>query len=246
MLRPGPTRFRLGYCRRRTRGKAVSQHILIVEDEPAIVDNVVYALEEQGFRTSVARLGAAGVELARQGHVDLVVLDIGLPDMSGIEVCEAIRRDADLPVIFLTARSEEADRVRGLELGADDYIVKPFSPRELAARVRAVLRRVGEAGKLEPARVRVDDDGKRVIFDGAALALTRYEFGILALLLERPGRVLSREQLLDAVWDDPLDATDRVVDTHVKTIRAKLDACGVRQLVRTHRGLGYSADPGRL
>lgn len=224
----------------------MAQHILIVDDEPAIVDNVTYALAEQGFRTSAAGIGAAALAAVAKGDVDLVVLDIGLPDMSGIDVCRALREESDVPVIFLTARSEEVDRIRGFELGADDYIVKPFSPRELAVRVRAVLRRSGARDPDAEPGIVVDDDGKRVLIRGAALELTRYEFGVLALLLERRGRVLSREQLLDAVWDDPLDATDRVVDTHVKTIRAKLAERGARNLIRTHRGLGYSADPERL
>ncbi len=224
----------------------MAQHILIVEDEPAIVDNVAYALAEQGFRTSAAGYGSAALAAVAKGDVDLVVLDIGLPDMSGIDVCRALREDADVPVIFLTARTDEVDRIQGFELGADDYIVKPFSPRELAVRVRAVLRRSGSRASDAESGIAVDEDGKRVLIGGTPLELTRYEFGVLALLLDRPGRVFSREQLLDAVWDDPLDATDRVVDTHVKTIRAKLAERGARDLIRTHRGLGYSADPEQL
>ena len=224
----------------------MAQHILIVEDEPAIVDNVAYALAEQGFRTSAAGYGSAALAAVAKGDVDLVVLDIGLPDMSGIDVCRALREDADVPVIFLTARNDEVDRIQGFELGADDYIVKPFSPRELAVRVRAVLRRSGSRASDAESGIAVDEDGKRVLIGGTPLELTRYEFGVLALLLDRPGRVFSREQLLDAVWDDPLDATDRVVDTHVKTIRAKLAERGARDLIRTHRGLGYSADPEQL
>ena len=224
----------------------MAQHILIVEDEPTIVDNVAYALAEQGFRTSAAGYGSAALAAVAKGDVDLVVLDIGLPDMSGIDLCRALREDADVPVIFLTARNDEVDRIQGFELGADDYIVKPFSPRELAVRVRAVLRRSGSRASDAESGIAVDEDGKRVLIGGTSLELTRYEFGVLALLLDRPGRVLSREQLLDAVWDDPLDATDRVVDTHVKTIRAKLAERGARDLIRTHRGLGYSADPEQL
>ena len=226
----------------------MAAHILIVDDEPAIVDNVAYALVEQGFRTSAAHFGAAALEALNAGDVDLVVLDIGLPDMSGIDVCRRLREDSSVPVIFLTARSDVADRLKGFELGADDYIPKPFSPRELAARVQAVLRRAGaaESDGAGADRIRIDEEGKRVIVAGAPLELTRYEYGVLTLLLTRPGRILSREQLLDAVWDDPLEATDRVVDTHVKTLRAKLDGCGARDLIRTHRGLGYSADPEHL
>jgi two-component system catabolic regulation response regulator CreB len=219
--------------------------ILIVDDEPSIVDNVRYVLERDGFETASCALAAEALELLREGGFDLVVLDVGLPDGSGVEVCRALRTFSSTPVLFLTARDDEIDRVVGLEVGGDDYLGKPFSPRELAARVRAILRRVVPAGAVRPSGLRVDAAARRAYFGDRALELTRYEFGLLAALLERPGHVLDRERLLALVWSDPLAVSDRVVDTHVKTLRAKLEAAGApAALIRTHRGVGYSAEPG--
>src|SRR5690606_18951286 len=186
---------------------------------------------------------------AGEGVHDLAILDVGLPDIGGFALCRELRRDRDLPVIFLTARDAEADRVLGLELGADDYVVKPFSPRELVARVRALLRRVHAAAERPASPLSTtgafehDAEGHRVRFHGHALDLTRYEYGLLAALLARPGAVLSRTQLMDRVWGDALESGDRTVDTHVKTLRAKLRALAPDEdPVRTHRGLGYSLD----
>jgi two-component system catabolic regulation response regulator CreB len=223
--------------------------ILIAEDEPAIADTVGYALQAEGYAAEHVLLGAAVEPRVRAGGIDLVVLDVGLPDMSGFDVCRAVRAVSDIPVIFLTAREGELDRVLGLELGADDYVVKPFSPRELVARVRACLRRRNPAA---PPRwqasgaFEVDREGRRVRYRGRLLELTRYEYGVLAALLERPGAVLSRAQLMDRVWIDALESSDRTVDTHIKTLRAKLrDAGGgPGDPITTHRGLGYSLDGG--
>jgi two-component system catabolic regulation response regulator CreB len=223
--------------------------ILIAEDEPAIADTVGYALQAEGYAAEHVLLGAAVEPRVRAGGIDLVVLDVGLPDMSGFDVCRALRAVSDIPVIFLTAREGELDRVLGLELGADDYVVKPFSPRELVARVRACLRRRSPAA---PPRwqasgaFEVDREGRRVRYRGRLLELTRYEYGVLAALLERPGAVLSRAQLMDRVWIDALESSDRTVDTHIKTLRAKLrDAGGgPGDPITTHRGLGYSLDGG--
>lgn len=222
--------------------------ILLVEDETAIADTVLYALRADGVEAVHCLTGQEALRLARGGGFDLAILDVGLPDIGGFALCRELRRERDLPVIFLTARDAEADRVLGLELGADDYVVKPFSPRELVARVRALLRRV-QAASGTTTDVRAvgdfehDIDGRRVRFRGQALELTRYEYGLLAALLARPGAVLSRAQLMDRVWGDALDSGDRTVDTHVKTLRAKLRAVapGVDP-IRTHRGLGYSLD----
>ena len=179
-----------------------------------------------------------------------MVLDVGLPDMSGYDVCRALRVVSEVPVIFLTARQGELDRVLGLELGADDYVVKPFSPRELVARVRARLRRKTQAA---PARwqcidaFELDRPGRRIRYRGQLLDLTRYEYGVLEALLARPGAVLSRAQLMDQVWADAVDSSDRTVDTHIKTLRAKLQAAAGESggdPIRTHRGIGYSLDVG--
>ena len=231
--------------------------ILIAEDESAIADTVVYALRSEGFAAEHCLLGGEVLPRLRAGGVDLVVLDVGLPDMTGFDVCRALRSVSDVPVIFLTARDSEIDRVLGLELGADDYMVKPFSPRELVARVRARLRRhAPPAGQGTPVGAgdgrwqvfgafEIDRDGKRLRFRGRLLDLTRYEYGLIDVLIARPGAVLARAQLMDKVWADALDSSDRTVDTHIKTLRAKLRAIDPDlDPIRTHRGLGYSLDTG--
>ena len=222
--------------------------ILLVEDEPAIADTVLYALRADGLEAVHCLTGGEALRLARAEPFDLAVLDVGLPDIGGFALCRELRRDGTLPVIFLTAQGPEADRILGLEIGADDYVTKPFSPRELATRVRVVLRRAGngaEAGTgTSCAGFEHDADGRRIRYHGRLLELTRYEYGVLAALLRRPGAVLSRAQLMDRVWGDALDSGDRTVDTHVKTVRAKLHAVARdADPIRTHRGLGYSIDP---
>lgn len=224
--------------------------ILIAEDETAIADTVVYALRAEGFVAEHVLTGGAVLPRLRSGGIDLVVLDVGLPDVTGFEVCRGIRAFSEVPVIFLTARDGEIDRVVGLELGADDYVVKPFSPRELVARVRARLRRRAAAEVAnwrEYGAFAIDRDGSRIRYRGRALDLTRYEYGLLAALLQRPGAVMSRAHLMDRVWADALESGDRTVDTHIKTLRAKLRAVddahgGGEDPIRTHRGLGYSLD----
>ncbi|HEY1138172.1 MAG TPA: two-component system response regulator CreB [Xanthomonadaceae bacterium] len=231
--------------------------ILVAEDETAIADTVLYALRSEGFAAEHVLLGGEVAAKVRAGKVDLVVLDVGLPDITGFEVCRQLRTFSDLPVIFLTARDGEIDRVVGLELGADDYVVKPFSPRELVARVRARLRRRAQPASADwqvHGRFEIDREGRRIRYAGQALDLTRYEYGLLEALLQRPGAVLSRAQLMDRVWTDALDSGDRTVDTHIKTLRAKLrDVDGAIEgnldgtgddRIRTHRGLGYSIDVG--
>ena len=224
--------------------------ILIAEDESAIADTVAYALRAEGHAAEHVLLGGAVVPRVQAGGIDLVVLDVGLPDMTGFDVCRALRAVSDVPVIFLTAREAEIDRVLGLELGADDYMVKPFSPRELVARVRARLRRRSQAAQARWQRIdafELDREGLRIRYRGHLLDLTRYEYGVLEALLARPGAVLSRTQLMDRVWAEALDSSDRTVDTHIKTLRAKLRAAAGgdgEDPIRTHRGLGYSLDAG--
>ena len=221
--------------------------ILIVEDEPAIADTVLYALRSEGFEAEHCLLGRDVVPRVRAGGVDVVVLDVGLPDRSGFDVCRELRSFSEVPVIFLTARNDEIDRVLGLELGADDYIAKPFSPRELVARVRARLRRsqADATGKDAVAHgdFSIDREGHRIRFRGVVLELTRYEYALLAALLQRPGAILSRSQLMDRGWDSDADSADRTVDTHIKTLRIKLRAAGAdTDPIRTHRGLGYALE----
>ena len=219
--------------------------ILVVEDEPAIADTIQYALESEGFQCHRLEVGAGVVEVLDRQPVALVVLDIGLPDLSGIEVCRRIRQRHDVPIIFLTARADEVDRVVGLELGADDYVTKPFSPRELAARVKAVLRRTGRGGPPPGATFALDEERLQITYFGKPLDLSRYEYRLLAVLLKKPGRVYSRDQLLELVWDEPEASLDRTVDAHVKNLRAKLrDVRPDVDPIATHRGTGYSLKEG--
>ncbi|HSU83570.1 MAG TPA: two-component system response regulator CreB [Thermoanaerobaculia bacterium] len=223
--------------------------ILVVEDEPAIADTIQYALESEGFRCLRLETGAGVVEVLDRQPVALVVLDIGLPDVSGIEVCRRIRQRHDVPVIFLTARGGEVDRVVGLELGADDYVIKPFSPRELAARAKAVLRRArGNGAPTSPppgTAFTLDEERRQITYCGRPLELSRYEYKLLAVLLKRPGRVYSRDELLELVWDAPEASLDRTVDAHVKNLRAKLrDIRPDADPIATHRGMGYSLKEG--
>jgi two-component system catabolic regulation response regulator CreB len=195
--------------------------------------------------------GRAALAALAEQPIALVVLDVGLPDTSGFDVCREIRRSSAVPVIFLTARSEEVDRIVGLELGADDYLAKPFSPRELTARIRAVLRRgnghgsAGPAADSVPAPVpkiwAIDETRCRISYRGAALDLTRNEYRLLCALVAQPGRVFSRDQLMTAAWDDPGSALDRTVDAHIKTVRTKLRAVAPEaDPIVTHRGFGYA------
>jgi len=224
----------------------MKQTVLIVEDEPGIAENITFALGTEGYATIWQSVGGRVLETLASESVHLIVLDIGLPDGNGLELCKQIRQHHDVPVIFLTARSEEIDRVVGLEIGADDYMVKPFSPRELSARVRAVLRRTGRS--LDPssdppgaAVFQVVEDKRQILYCNHRLDLSRYEYDILKLLIRRPGRVYSREHLMALVWDEPEMSTDRTVDAHIKNIRKKLKA--VREdldPIVTHRSVGYS------
>jgi two-component system catabolic regulation response regulator CreB len=239
--------------------------ILIIEDEPAIADTLIYALRTEGFAPEWCATGRAGLAALAAKPFALVVLDVGLPDGSGFDVCKQIRTRSQVPVLFLTARTTELDRVLGLELGGDDYLAKPFSPRELTARVKAILRRTNGAATasdgapttchpLDDKRPRresgaaefvVDDERCSICFRGVALELTRYEYRLLKTLAAKPGRVFSREQLMNAAWEDPGASLDRTVDAHVKMLRAKLRAVTPdMDPIQTHRGLGYSLRDG--
>ncbi len=225
--------------------------ILLVEDEPSIAEIVEFALASEGFQITWRSLAReAEAELTTKPY-DLVVLDIGLPDGSGLELLKRVRRASEVPVAILSARNAELDRVLGLELGADDYISKPFSPRELAARVKAILKRtirlnsaVEEVAASPPTDgtwFEVDEDRASIRFRGQSLELTRYEYLILKTLLAQPERVFSRAQLMDRAWPDPVASFERSVDTHIKGLRAKLrDIDPKLDPIRTHRGLGYS------
>ncbi len=225
-----------------------SQAILVVEDEPSIADNILFALEKDGFEAVWVRLGNDAIAAVRKGRVDLVVLDVGLPDRTGFEVCKSIRAFSTVPILFLTARSEEIDRVLGLEIGGDDYVAKPFSPRELVARVKAILKRTTTA-HLEATRTVasstalfvVDETRRKISYVGTPLQLARYEYLLLKALILQPERVFSREQLMNQVWDSPDSSLERTVDAHIKSLRAKLRAVREgKDPITTHRGFGYS------
>jgi two-component system catabolic regulation response regulator CreB len=234
--------------------------ILIAEDESGIADTLQYVLKTDGF---VPVWCATAEEAIAQFAADppaLAILDVGLPDMNGFELfkrLQALNREAggaEVPMLFLTARSDEIDRVVGLELGADDYIAKPFSPRELVARVRTILRRSGRGngGATPPAPAApaasapatpfaLDAERMQIRYYGRLLELSRYEYGLLRLLIQRPGRVFTRDELLQLVWDDASDSFDRTVDAHIKTLRAKLRAIAPEvEAIRTLRGTGYA------
>ncbi len=220
--------------------------VLIVEDEPAIADTIQYALETEGCEPLVVNVGGDVMNLLARRTIHLIILDVGLPDISGFDLCKEIRRRYRIPIIFLTARSEEIDRVVGLEIGGDDYVVKPFSPRELAARVKAVLRRMPPA-EPEPAAVQnspvfqVDEAKRKIHYLGRPLELSRYEFDLLATFIRRPGVVFTREKLMGLVWESPESSMDRTVDAHIKNIRIKLKAVEPDlDPIVTHRGTGYA------
>lgn len=222
--------------------------ILLVEDEAALITLLRYNLEKAGFRLVEARDGEEGLILAKEEKPDLILLDWMLPLMSGLQVCRQLRRDPETrhtPIILLTARGEESDKVRGLESGADDYITKPFSPNELLARVRAVLRRTAPAvgaDSLEFADISMDLTAHRVKRNGRNIRLGPTEFRLLRHLLQHPGRVFSREQLLDSVWGHDVYVEVRTVDVHIRRLRKALNAPGEPDLIRTVRSAGYSLD----
>ena len=222
----------------------MSERILIVDDEPDLLELVRVNLADSGFQVEATTSGREALERVRRAPPDLLVLDLMMPDVSGTEICRQIRSTpeiSNLPIIMLTAKAEELDRVVGFELGADDYVTKPFSPRELALRVRAVLRRgataAGDAQPLEHGNLRVDVERHRCFVDGAEVDLTSKEFNLLSELMSRPGRVLTRDRLLELVWGSDITVTSRTIDTHLKRLREKIGPAG--DLIETVRGVGY-------
>jgi two-component system catabolic regulation response regulator CreB len=227
----------------------VKPAILVVDDEPSILDNIVYSLETEGFEPRGCGTGGEALRLLREGSFHLMILDIGLPDTQGFDLCREVRKASSIPITFLTARAGEVDRVVGLEIGGDDYVVKPFSPRELSARVKAVLRRVRGAPAVEvdgaatgaPQVFRIDEDRVQIFYHGQPLGLSSTEFRLLRALCRRPGKVFSRGQLMEIAWDDPGAALERTVDAHVKSLRAKLkEVRPEADPIETHRGFGYA------
>jgi two-component system OmpR family response regulator len=222
--------------------------LLVVEDDPRISDVLEYALKAEGYDVQKTQRGRDAVELAKTSAPALIVLDVGLPDLDGFEVCRAIRKFSEVPIIFLTSRSDEIDRVVGLEIGGDDYVVKPFSPRELVARIKAIRRRheraavsvpeEEEEGELRYGSIALDPAKFRVRCEGREIVLTAQEFRLVELLIRHPGRVFTRNQLLNRAWGDGGLVTDRTIDVHVKSLRKKF---GDHDFIETVRGVGYRA-----
>jgi two-component system, OmpR family, response regulator len=222
--------------------------VLVVEDDPRISDVLEYALKAEGYEVETAQRGREATDLARRSPPSLIVLDVGLPDIDGFEVCRMVRTFSDVPVIFLASRSDEIDRVVGLEIGGDDYVVKPFSPRELLARIKAIRRRNDRPGAKPPVipgenelrygPLTIDAEKFRIQCQGREIILTAQEFKLLELLVRHPGRVFTRAQVLNRAWGDGGLVTDRTIDVHVKCLRKKF---GKFEFIETVRGIGYRA-----
>ncbi|MGK3987855.1 response regulator transcription factor [Sorangium sp. So ce136] len=229
----------------------MSKHILVVDDEARIREVLLYALQKEGYTVTAVADGRAAIEAAGAGRVDLVVLDVMLPELDGLEVCRRLRAGSRTPILFLSARADEVDRIVGLELGGDDYLTKPFSPRELVARVRALLRRAeapppgppseARAAVLRHGPIEVDTDRHEARYLGQPVSLTATELGVLGALLERPGVVLSRGQLMQRAYRYDNLITERTIDTHVRRIRAKFRAVGGDPIATVH-GVGYKVN----
>ena len=224
----------------------MAPRILVVDDDSHIREVICFALEKAGMATVIARDGAQALESFRRQPADLVILDIGMPEMDGLEVCRQLRKTSDAPILFLSARDEEIDRVLGLEIGGDDYVTKPFSPRELVARVSVILKRMRPgrdvAATVEPlsrGALRLEPEAHLASFAGKALALTGIEFAILKAFATRPRQVFSREQILESAYAGAVHVADRTIDSHIRNIRAKLTAAGCDSAIETVHGVGF-------
>lgn len=223
-------------------------HILLVDDDPHILDVIRFSVEKAGHTCIEAKEGKQALELftLNQSKVDLVVLDVGLPEMDGLEVCKTIRKTSEVPILFLSARDEEIDRILGLEIGGDDYVTKPFSPRELVARINVILKRAkpnlshtDDNAQLMKGKLALDPSHRSVAFDGQGLKLTAIEFNILNALLTRPRMAFTREQLLTTAWPDNIHVSDRTIDSHIRNLRSKLADVGCNSAVETVHGIGF-------
>jgi two-component system OmpR family response regulator len=225
----------------------MAHSILVVDDDPHIRDVVRFAFEKSGMAISIAQNGKEALRQFDRNVHDLIVLDIGMPEMDGLEVCRQIRKTSDTPILFLSARDEEIDRVLGLEIGGDDYVTKPFSPRELVARVNAILRRTqnspapttAAAKQMTHGGLSISPDERTAAFLGTPVSLTALEFSILRTLLARPGFVFTRELILDAAYAGNIHVADRTIDSHVRNIRAKVATAGCDSVIETVHGVGF-------
>ena len=229
------------------------KQILCIEDDAAILMPLRYALEREEWQVTWANTGAQAIEFIQQQHYDFIILDIGLPDINGFDVCKKIRQFNHTPLLFLTARDDEIDRIVGLEIGADDYCTKPFSSREIVSRIKAIWRRMEIQSQLQPVQNTIEtqgittkiwqcmDESLQIHYQGSALQLTRYEYRLLKLLIDHPEQVFSRQQLMDHIWEHPEHSLERTVDTHIKSLRQKLKQISAEHdPITTHRGFGYS------
>jgi two-component system OmpR family response regulator len=220
----------------------MKQRVLIVDDDAHIREVIKFALEDTGFDVAQASTGVGALSELSKSHFDLVLLDIGMPEMDGFQACKAIRMDSHVPIIFLTARDDEIDRVLGFELGADDYVAKPFSPRELVLRVKAILKRSGETTP-KPTETNfgvlsLNQDAHMALINGVDMALTAREFALLACMVAAPTRVFSKIALIDQVYGNNIYLSDRTVDSHIRNLRAKARALGCDNLISTIHGIG--------
>ena len=226
----------------------MTRHILVADDDAHIRDVVEFALAKAGHRVTAVADGQSAFEAFELSEPDLIVLDVGMPRMDGLEVCRAVRRTSQVPILFLSARDEEIDRIVGLEIGGDDYVTKPFSPRELTARVASILRRTqapaapSEGATMRHNRLTVDTERRVAQVDATAVELTEREFELLALLARRPGIVRTRDDVLDHAYRGNVHVSDRTIDSHVRNLRLKLRAAGLPDAVRTVRGVGFALD----
>jgi two-component system OmpR family response regulator len=236
-----------GYHGRDRRFEELEVHrILVVDDEPHIRDVISFALERAAMKAITVGRGADALTAFRRDEVDLIVLDVGLPDIDGLEICRQIRKTSSLPILFLSARDEEIDRILGLEIGGDDYVTKPFSPRELVARIRTILKRTGNTASgdlrdetLRAGELRRDRAGRSIAFNGNAIAATAIEFAIVETLLARPSMVFTRDQLMEAAYGAGTYVADRTIDSHIRNIRAKFTSAGAPEIITTVHGVGF-------
>jgi len=225
----------------------MTHHILVVDDDPHIQEVISFALKQVGHSVTIARNGQEGLHQFAEKKPDLIVLDVGMPEMDGLELCRQIRKTSETPILFLSARDEEIDRILGLELGGDDYVTKPFSPRELVARVRAILKRqstpkvedVDDTTKYAHGKLTLDVARHIAEFDGTVLDLTAIEFAIVKGLMARPTFVFTREQIINIAYSHNIHVADRTVDSHIRNIRAKLSSAGCAVVVETVHGIGF-------
>ena len=218
--------------------------ILIADDDPGIREVITFALDKAGMETMTARDGAEALEMFDHHRPDLIVLDIGMPEMDGLGVCQEIRKNAETPILFLTARDDEIDRVLGLEIGGDDYVTKPFSPRELVARVKVILKRTSNPGPAEAdilnrGALSLNTKTYEATFDGRAVPLTALEFALLKALVSRPEQVFTRAQIMIAAYGPSVHVSDRTIDSHIRNIRAKLAEAGCTDAIRTVHSIGF-------